>query len=78
MIKVGYNNLSETIRLGLESAVMGDPYSLRPETLYNNIVGSLYGARGSDLERIRSVSDIMEVNTYIVSLIFEANFEMVD
>lgn len=78
MIKVGYNNLSETIKAGLEAAVMSDSFGLRPETLYNNIVGSLYGARGTDLQRINSVANIMEVSTYIVSLIFEANFEVED
>jgi hypothetical protein len=73
---VEFTELDKSIQEDLKDAVMSDPYGLSPKTLYRNIVGSLMGAHGSDLERIRSVANIMGVSVGTVSMIFEANFEL--
>lgn len=62
---IGYKDLPQTIQLMLEDVVSSDPYGLKPESLYRNIIGSLKGTPAF------KVAEIMEVSMSLIDMIEE-------
>lgn len=62
-----YNELTPSIQVMLEDAVSTDPYGLKPQSLYKNIVGTLQST--DDFK----TAEIFEVSPTLCTMIREEN-----
>jgi hypothetical protein len=70
---IEFENLNLDLQEQFQDLVIGDPWNLKPMTLYKNVVGSLSLCKNEDC--VQRVAQIFEIPTYLTKEIYRINFE---